>query len=1330
MKLVIIFSMLVLLFSGIAFASPGIIVYVNTSASTTIPQYRTWNTTSFTAQASVGIQTGTLQWLKVVTNPVKDEAIVGSLNSNGDIIFAVYNATANTWGNSINVSSIGTTHNDKMAFDIAYESLSGRAIVVYANGTGNTAAAYRTWNGSDWSVDSLTATDECTGSPSWVRAESVPRSNKIVIADFNITTSDICAQVWNGTAWINATTLTPIAEVTTPKRIFDIAPEWVSERIMVAFAEDRGTTSVMNYTIYNASSQSWTSLAAIPIGSVSLTSNIQWISLGSDYDSSRIVYAHSDTTSLDLNIWHWNGTEWGTGAEPDTSIETTNFKGVEAGFAGGNGTVLYGSGSNPDTDFTHVRCTTEANCQAGTWTAAATVSDCGGNINWVNLYQDPLDKSSSMAVTISQAATNNVCIRQFTGSSWEAATNVVGTAPTSFESASFAYFSNPSILNVSFNLPAAPIEVIQNRTFTVNATVTCIGITGAVCGVPTAAVRYNDSSSNPDSNVSRTIALPFFVVNSTYDLFFIPVWNRNENPGFVDVARGVDIDSNGNIVVVGYQDDGVGVDWRIMYFNSSGVSLWNRTENPGVLDIATGLAVDSSGNIVVVGYQDNADWRIMYFNSSGVSLWNRTENPGTTDVARGVDIDSNGNIVVVGYQDNADWRIMKFNSSGVSLWNRTENPGTEDRAHSVAIDNNGDIVVVGYENVNNWGIRKYYPNKNPAECPSALLAGNSCNIQWQVNATGAIGQYYWTDVNFTSSLSSVISNDTADRQVRIVEYACGTPVTASLRLSLHHTSTSTCITAAANSIVIDGQGYNITGSGSGIGINISGFHNVTVRNFRDIMNFTTGVNLSNTENFTLLNATIDAFNATGAYGIYIEASNFTNLSENTITTYGSDGYGFLLNSLMNGIFSSNNITTFGLNAHSVLMMNSVNNSFLNGFINSTLGKELNILNSSLDKFTYVLLDRVNFTSHNLTNVTIDAFTERQPDPANKQNLSYYLNITNLSSSSYIDFNITYLSSDIPAQMQESTVRMYHYNESSSQWEVLAGSTVDTLLNIVSSGLVTSFSAFGIFGDTASAYLEVNLSRPNTFLISNAPQNRTFVVNATVYCRGGDCSNVNGTLLYNSTTGDPDTYINTTEGDTPFYVNESPALAAKDCPTNPLVQDEYCNLTWIINATGPIGSAWKFDVLFQSSDEAVTVNATRGANVSIISCAVDFTLQWDYVDFGEQVPNTFQNAAIGNGVGYNIDVNGGSCATDLYVKGTNMTNSSFTTYIGTGNVTWSNVSNTYPTSANLSDIYSVIQQNVQELTTVTTWYWINVPPVYAGIYNGTITIAGVENGQGI
>jgi hypothetical protein len=243
------------------------------------------------------------------------------------------------------------------------------------------------------------------------------------------------------------------------------------------------------------------------------------------------------------------------------------------------------------------------------------------------------------------------------------------------------------------------------------------------------------------------------------------------------------------------------------------------------------------------------------------------------------------------------------------------------------------------------------------------------------------------------------------------------------------------------------------------------------------------------------------------------------------------------------------------------------------------------------------------------------------------------------------------------------------------------------------------------------------------------QNDTFIVNATVYCRDANCGNVNGTVKYNLTTSDPDTPINITQSDKPFFIQDSPILAMKACPTNPLTVDEFCNISWTINTTGAVDSEWKIGVLFNSSDVVVVDNNTDNNTVSTLGCTVDFSLRWSSIDFNTLNPNTEQNVAPGNtGKEYNISVNPGSCNLDFYINGTDLENTTLKSKIAVGNITWSNTTNQYSSSYNLSTSIEPIKINVEQNTNVTTWYWINVPPVYAGKYNGTMFIYGVENGE--
>jgi hypothetical protein len=264
--------------------------------------------------------------------------------------------------------------------------------------------------------------------------------------------------------------------------------------------------------------------------------------------------------------------------------------------------------------------------------------------------------------------------------------------------------------------------------------------------------------------------------------------------------------------------------------------------------------------------------------------------------------------------------------------------------------------------------------------------------------------------------------------------------------------------------------------------------------------------------------------------------------------------------------------------------------------------------------------------------------------------------------------------------------------------------------------VTSEGIISIAG-----YLEVYLvSPPDTIII----QNKTFSVNATAYCRDGFCGNVNGTVRYNETSDYPDTIVSTTQGTLPFYVHEIPAFSVKSCPGNPLSEGEFCNITLTINATGQLYNAWKLGVLFNSTLSNLPDNHTDNSTIDLIPCTNDFSL-WpsNVIYFDMPLPNSFGNNATGNiNNYYNISVNPDSCALDLYIKGTYLTNETSPYVIQVGNLSWNNYFD-FDESIRMTYNYTLVNDTISENTNVTTYYWLDVPPVYAAAYSGTITICG-------
>lgn len=342
---------------------------------------------------------------------------------------------------------------------------------------------------------------------------------------------------------------------------------------------------------------------------------------------------------------------------------------------------------------------------------------------------------------------------------------------------------------------------------------------------------------------------------------------------------------------------------------------------------------------------------------------------------------------------------------------------------------------------------------------------------------------------------------------------------------------------------------------------------------------------------------------------------------------------------------------------------------------------------------------INFTStvDDLYNMSIYDFVNSRWDSSQCQNISvtagnYYLIWCNITTNP-----TNYVSGNIVA--------------------IRLNSSIDTDKGTLKEEYVQFYVGYSV------GYLEVELVQPNPLTITYIIQNNTFIVNSTVYCRNAPCGDVYGTLMYNLSSPYPDTPINTSYGDKPFFVNETPAQATKACPNNPLNANDFCNLTWIINASGEINTNWKIGVLFNSSFADVEKNHTSNATISIVGCTISFTLQFSTIDFGNLLPRTYNNSAIGNSNNlYNITVNEGSCNLNLYINGTDLVNQTFNSFIKVGNISWSNI------SSNMDDGYfplsyseSLIRANVPANTNVTTWYWINVPSVYAGIYKGNITI---------
>ena len=168
-----------------------------------------------------------------------------------------------------------------------------------------------------------------------------------------------------------------------------------------------------------------------------------------------------------------------------------------------------------------------------------------------------------------------------------------------------------------------------------------------------------------------------------------------------EFARGVAVDQDGNIYVVGDTDSfGVGIEAFILKYNAAGSLMWQKTWGGADDDYAFSVAVDQDGNIYVVGvtysFGPNNDAFILKYNAAGSLMWQKTWGGDDWDAAFSVAVDG-ANIYVAGgtysFGLSSDAFILKYNAAGSLMWQKTWGGAGSESSYGVA---SGSVYVTGY----------------------------------------------------------------------------------------------------------------------------------------------------------------------------------------------------------------------------------------------------------------------------------------------------------------------------------------------------------------------------------------------------------------------------------------------------------------------------------------------------------------------------------------------------------------------------------------------------------------------------------------------------------
>jgi hypothetical protein len=341
-----------------AVANNGLFDYAST-ANTGMNYVRTYTQSTNTANAEytdTDTSANDIYFMRSAASPTREEVMVAHQNSNIELnvltCTTACDAGADWTLRGTKGAMSGATFT--RAFDIAYEQLSGRAMVVWSDAVSD--AYYCLWDGSSWTPSGCnsagtfanTVNNKITLSSStrWIKLKAqgdrnvANRSNQMLLVAGG--SSGAAVARWDGSTWTDITNLT--ANALAGDSALDVAWESVSGNAIVVWDHTAldGIFYYRKYTVGSGWDGADTQIADTGSG------NNAWIELASDPMSDRISLATNDTES-DANIYMWksNGTTAGftapSGGNPiDASIESNGVsKGITTVWSRFNSRALF-----------------------------------------------------------------------------------------------------------------------------------------------------------------------------------------------------------------------------------------------------------------------------------------------------------------------------------------------------------------------------------------------------------------------------------------------------------------------------------------------------------------------------------------------------------------------------------------------------------------------------------------------------------------------------------------------------------------------------------------------------------------------------------------------------------------------------------------------------------------------------------------------------------------------------------------------------------------------------------------------------------------------------
>jgi hypothetical protein len=354
-------------------------LFMNYAAGTSIPQFSsdacqgTW----LDRQPTASVGDSTQHWMEVAAGPTRRELLMTTQNNNNALHATVW--TDEGWSDATQIA----TGVDKAyhAADVAYETLSGRALVVAR--TSAITANYNVWDGTNWLFNgsSLAFIPPLLTTLGNIVMKSDPFSDEILIGSAD--TGFIQLYRWNGSSFSQLSNAGGSTLSTTPasaaSQCMDICYEHLSGDAIIVWG--RNSSGSCQYVVWNGTTLS--AVATLP----GLDSAVSWVRMTSRTGSDQILML-AGTAAGGLWILRWNGSSWSDNRKLETNLAVKDVQNFDVAWEtlGTEAIAVWGSGTADTKRLRQFRWTQNTLFSTGVISSGPTMS---GDPSQIRLIPDP-----------------------------------------------------------------------------------------------------------------------------------------------------------------------------------------------------------------------------------------------------------------------------------------------------------------------------------------------------------------------------------------------------------------------------------------------------------------------------------------------------------------------------------------------------------------------------------------------------------------------------------------------------------------------------------------------------------------------------------------------------------------------------------------------------------------------------------------------------------------------------------------------------------------------------------------------------------------------------